>query len=328
MHKKLSIIVLIISIPLSIIVGAVLHGAKIFPYKELQNVFRFISGKPPVFSDIWSIGIYEGDSPFTIKDSPNVKNPVLTAEHVTDIKCSFVADPFIVKEDSVFYMFFEAFNIESDHADIGLAESKDGYNWTYKQIVLDEEFQLSYPHVFKHDGEYYMIPETFEDYNVLLYRAVEFPTRWEFDTVLVGGFRFFDASIVYYNDYWWIFASLGHENDDLYLFYSKELKGEWKLHKKRPLIRKDPNISRPAGNLLVIDGKLYRFAQDDYPTYGIQVFAFEITEITPDSYKDKIVSEEPIISASGKGWNTYGMHQISAIKLGDKKWIATVDGVR
>jgi len=328
MHKKLSIIVLIISIPLSIIIGAVLQGAKIFPYDELRNVFRFISGQPPVFSDTWSIGIYEGESPFTIKDSPNVKNPVLTSEHVTDIKCSFVADPFIVKEDSVFYMFFEAFNIESDHADIGLAESKDGYNWTYKQIVLDEEFQLSYPHVFKHDGEYYMIPETFEDYNVLLYRAVEFPTRWEFDTVLVGGFRFFDASIVYYNDYWWIFASLGHENDDLYLFYSKELKGEWKLHKKRPLIRMDPNISRPAGNLLVIDGKLYRFAQDDYPTYGIQVFAFEITEITPDSYKDKIVSEEPIISASGKGWNTYGMHQISAIKLGDKKWIAAVDGVR
>jgi galactitol-specific phosphotransferase system IIC component len=50
MRKKLSVIALIICIPLSIIIGAVLQGAKIFPYDELRNVFRFISGKPPVFA--------------------------------------------------------------------------------------------------------------------------------------------------------------------------------------------------------------------------------------------------------------------------------------
>lgn len=139
MHKKITISIMILLIPLSIIIGAVLQQMRIFPFDQLRTIIRFISGKPPVFADIWSIGIYEGESPFNIKDSPSVKNPVLSAEQVTDIKCSFVADPFIVKEDSMFYLFFEAFNIESDHADIGLAESNDGYNWNYRQIVLDEK---------------------------------------------------------------------------------------------------------------------------------------------------------------------------------------------
>ena len=72
--------------------------------------------------------------------------------------------------------------------------------------------------------------------------------------------------------------------------------------------------------------RLYRLAQDCYPTYGSQVSAFEVTEISKTSYAEKIV-EGPLVKASGKGWNAQGMHHVDAFELSSGSWIAAVDGV-
>ena len=68
-------------------------------------------------------------------------------------------------------------NALSGHGDIGLAVSDDGINWSYKQIVLDEPFHMSYPYVFKWQEDFYMIPESQEANSVRLYRALDFPTK-------------------------------------------------------------------------------------------------------------------------------------------------------
>lgn len=58
-------------------------------------------GRPVVYYyDIWSIGIYEGESPFELKPAQGVTNPVLTAESVTDAKADYVADPFVIIEQN------------------------------------------------------------------------------------------------------------------------------------------------------------------------------------------------------------------------------------
>ena len=64
--------------------------------------------------------------------------------------------------------------------------------------------------------------------------------------------------------------------------------------------------------------------QDDYPSYGIQVFAFAITELTEKSYVENIVSEKPVVSMTGNGWNAAGMHHVNLHNIGDK-WMAVVD---
>ena len=102
----------------------------------------------------WSIGIYTGESPFNFISPENVVNPVLTAKDVTDVSAFYVADPFMINENSTWYMFFEVVNIKTFQGDIGLAISNDGFNWTYKQIVLDEQFHLSYPYIFKWRNDY------------------------------------------------------------------------------------------------------------------------------------------------------------------------------
>jgi len=228
----------------------------------------------------WSIGIYIGESPFNFVSPENITNPILTAKDVTDVPADFVADPFMIKDNSTWYMFFEVMNSQTHQGDIGLAISNDGLNWIYKQIVLDESFHLSYPYVFKWKNEYYMIPDSYQANSIRLYEAVDFPTQWSFVGTLIYG-NYVDSSIFRYDDRWWIFVETNPEgNNILRLYYAEDLMGPWIEHPESPIIEGDANIARPGGKVLVFDGRIVRYAQDDDPTYGNQVRAFEITELT------------------------------------------------
>ena len=122
----------------------------------------------------WSIRIYFGASPFDI--GPSDISPAITAADVSDIAADFVADPFLFKEGDTWHLFFEVLNSSTMQGDIAVATSKDLLRWDYKQVVLDEQFHLSFPLVFRSDGEIFMIPETTEANGVRLYRATKFPS--------------------------------------------------------------------------------------------------------------------------------------------------------
>ncbi|MDX1436534.1 MAG: hypothetical protein R3335_06975, partial [Anaerolineales bacterium] len=138
----------------------------------------------------WTIGIYRGDSPFTVSGSSTLWEPVLRAEDVTDISAKFVADPFLIQEAGRWYLFFEAYNNQTGQGDLAVATSENARSWNYDQVVLDEAFHLSYPYVFRWEGAYYMIPESYEANSVRLYRADLFPNRWTFVATLVEGDEF------------------------------------------------------------------------------------------------------------------------------------------
>ena len=273
----------------------------------------------------WSIGIYRGKSPFLFFSPPDINNPVLTYRDVTDVPAKFVADPFMVEENSTWYMFFEVMNARTNQGDIGLAISRDGFHWAYKQIVLNEPFHLSYPYVFKWKDEYYMIPESHEARSVRLYKAVDFPLEWSLVATLLDEDLYVDSSVFYFNDTWWLFSS-PLESDTLRLYYAHDLIGPWVEHPKSPVVQGDKNIARPGGRVVIADGRIIRYTQDDDPIYGNQVRAFEISELTPASYKEKEVTTSPILRGSGKGWNAERMHHIDPHQIDENKWIACVDG--
>ena len=54
----------------------------------------------------WDIEIYRGPSPFALQNMDKAANPVLTAASVTDVVADFIADPFIIRADGTWYMFF------------------------------------------------------------------------------------------------------------------------------------------------------------------------------------------------------------------------------
>jgi hypothetical protein len=274
----------------------------------------------------WTIGIYRSNSPFHFNELQGWINPLFRAEDVTDVSAKFVADPFLVKEGDAWNLFFEVYNNETQQGDLAVATSTNTWTWKYEKLILDEPFHLSYPYVFQSDGEYYLIPESFEDNSIRLYKADEFPAKWSFVKTLVEGRDFVDNSIVFYNNKWWLFSSVT-SNDKLYLHYADSLTSLWKEHPQSPIVVGDVHKSRPSGRLLVYDGKLYRFTMDIDPPIGThQVMAYEITEITPTSYSEKLAQQAPVVQASGSGWNGQAMHQLDPVQVDENSWIASVDG--
>jgi len=277
----------------------------------------------------WSIAIYSGDSPFALSAAPGVINPVLTASDVTDLSARYVADPFMIRMESLWYMFFEVLEDETGRGKIAYAQSDDALTWTYKSVVLEEPFHLSYPYVFACHNEIYMVPETGNAMEVRLYRAVEFPIRWQFAGNLLTGKRYVDSSLVHYHDCWWLFsADAPTRNDSLRLYRSERIEGAWTEHPSSPVVTSNPHLARPAGRVFEYGGSLFRYAQDDSPWYGRQVWALEITKLTHTDYAERLVTEEPVLRRSRFGWNSLGMHHVDPHPLAGNRWIACVDGHR
>ena len=271
---------------------------------------------------MWSIAIYRGATPFELQPAP----PVLTQHDVTDIPADFVADPFLLHHDDTWHIFFEVLNTSTQLGEIGLATSRDAAAWSYQRIVLKEPFHLSYPHVFTWHDEHYMLPETLNAGAVCLYKAIDFPFRWSNIARLVET-PLADPTIFRCNDLWWLFAcSTPYQHDTLRLYFAAELTGPWTEHPRSPIISADRRRARPAGRVITFNNRLFRFAQDCGPRYGSSVRAFEILELTTNSYAEVEHDPTPLLRASGTGWNAFRMHHIDAHELPDGEWLACVDG--
>jgi hypothetical protein len=272
---------------------------------------------------IFSVAIYTGETLHDLAPAPGlVRNPVLAAGDVQDIRAEFLADPFMVEVDGTWHMFVETMNADSQLGEIGWATSPDALRWTYERTVLKEEFHLSYPYVFQHEGEWWMVPETGNAGEIRLYRADPFPTRWTLVKTLFEG-RWFDASPFQHEGRWYMYGN--RTFGVLELMHADRLQGPWELHPCNPLVAGDPHVSRPGGRVIELDGRPVRFTQDCYPDYGMQVFPFEILELTPTAYREQPLGEGPVLRGGTFPWNRVGMHHIDPYRI-DGRWLACVDG--
>ncbi len=275
----------------------------------------------------WSIGIYVGSSPLSLHPSKDINNPVLSYKDILDVNAEFVADPFMFQRKDKWYMFFEVMNTTTGHGDIGLATSPNGVNWTYKKIVLDEPFHLSFPYIFESEGDIYMLPESADANAIRIYKADVFPTRWTYIEDLVEG-RYADSTILHHDNIWWLFTTNPHPNSDsVYLFHADNLLGPWLEHPMNPVVEYKARGARSAGKIIEFENRIIRFVQDIYPTYGKSARAYEIVNLSKSHYEEKPIGNDTIVTATGNGWNARGMHHIDAHKIGDKSWIAVVDGI-
>lgn len=277
---------------------------------------------------VWSIGIRTGASPGALAP-PRDDEPVLTAAHVTDVPATSVADPFLLHHDGRWNMVFEVDDWLARKGAIGLATSSDGLRWSYERIILDEPFHLSYPCVFEHDGDVWMVPETAQAEAVRLYRARRFPDDWEHVADLLSGESFADATPFRHDGRWWMFVETsGEAHDTLRLFTAPDLLGRWQEHPRSPVVQGDAMRARPAGPVIAIDGRLVRLAQNCTPDYGTDVRGMEILALTPREYAERPLAGHRLLGPSGSGWNARGMHHLAATRTADGMWLAAVDGWR
>jgi hypothetical protein len=279
----------------------------------------------------WSISIYEGNNYLNLQPSVAVQNPVLSRRAVNDVVTAFVADPFIIKLESEWLMFFEVFNQKRQKGEISFAQSKDGYTWNYQHLILSEDFHLSYPYVFEFESNWYMIPETGEANSVRLYKAKNFPHTWEYVSEILFGKRFVDASILNFDEMWWLFVGVeqndGNPCNTLELYYADSPVGDWIEHPMSPIVSNSIEISRPAGRVCNIDHRLIRFTQDCAVTYGYNVTAIQIETLTKTEYREEKIqaNSDYLFELGTMTCNQIGMHHLDFIILPDRHYVACVD---
>ncbi len=279
----------------------------------------------------WAIDVYAGPSPLALSPRDGGGGggggkPAISRADISDVPAQFVADPFMIRSDGRWHMFFEVMNCATDRGEIGLAVSSDAVRWEYRGRVLVEPFHLSYPHVFKWRDDYYMTPETLALQSVSLYRATRFPTHWKRIASLVSA-RAADPTIFEAGGMLWLMAcSPARNSETLRLYGSTSLFGTWTEHPASPLVAADASRARPGGRVISHAGRMIRFAQDCSAVYGERVRAFEIRELRPGSYREVEIPCSPALGPSGSGWNARGMHHVDAHELPDGGWIACVDG--
>ena len=274
----------------------------------------------------WAIGMYWGGDPCSLE--PVGSEPVLTKRDVTDVPADFVADPFMLRHDGLWYLFMEVLNRRRGLGEIGLATSEDARSWRYDRIVLREPFHLSYPLVFAAGGHVYMLPETVAAGAMRLYRAAPFPYVWEPIEDLVTGHPFRDPTLFTHRGTWWLFTETGARWQDgvLRLYHADTLRGPWREHPRSPVVDSDPRVARPAGRVIEHRGDLLRFAQDCSTQYGKRVFAVRITALSPTEYVEQPLLDRAVLEGTGSTWNADRMHHVDAHELAAGHWLACVDG--
>jgi hypothetical protein len=202
----------------------------------------------------------------------------------------FWADPFIWLHENQYHVFIEELPYSTNRGYIICLTLDEDLNIVTNQVVLEKPYHLSYPFLFEHEGQLYMLPETKQNNRIELYRCVRFPDQWEFEKALIDNIRALDSTLLEANGKWWLFANIHEEGgsawDTLHLYYSDSpLSVQWTPHPLNPIV-KDIYSARPAGRIFLHEGKLIRPSQDCSVDYGYAINFNRIVTLTETDYAE------------------------------------------
>ncbi len=206
------------------------------------------------------------------------------------------ADPFVVERDGKYHVFMEELIFSEGRGRIATFSIDKEGRYTFPQPALDKPYHLSYPFLFEHDNELYMIPESAENRTVDAYRCVSFPDQWEHAATLMNDVFAVDATLAEHEGRWYMFVTMrnnDHTNclDELFIFHADHpLSTEWTAHALNP-VSTDVRNARPAGALFRHNGNLYRPAQNGSRRYGYGMKINVVDELSPENYREREVSQ-------------------------------------
>lgn len=269
---------------------------------------------------LWSIGLTKASSLETLQHGLHI-DPIIQNSNLEEWGGVAAADPFGIQVDGVWFVFFEMFT-RSANAVIGVASSDDLDRWTVHGTCLRESHHLSYPFVFRHGEDIFMVPESKSVRRVDAYRAIDFPMRWERVATLARG-RLMDATMVPWRGRYWL-ISCWHSYW-LRAFWSDHPLGPYRPH-WLPVVRtySKRNV-RPGGRIVSVDGRLIRPVQDNTECYGKQLRGMVIERLDRGWFSERPLQATPLLQPSGTTWHSQRMHHLDLHPLG-KGWLGFVDG--
>ena len=240
------------------------------------------------------------------------------------------ADPFLFCHQGKRYIFCEACDIFKDRGVLAYRMIDEDGRISKMRVCMDTGFHLSYPNVFSYNGQIYMIPETAADGQVQVYRATQFPDKWEKCAVLLDHISACDTNLIQYEEQWYLMtlvydtAVIPYRYDKLYTFV-------WNGQEFIPCMEEPAvegaKIARNAGGIFQNEEMFYRVSQNCHNHYGEEINFHQIKKLTPTCYEEEIVGQigvaDIVVDSVQKydGIHTYNVDdRYEIIDLQKKKW--------
>jgi hypothetical protein len=232
----------------------------------------------------------------------------------------FYADPMLLQHEGRIWLLAEDYEYEPNEARriVAAEVGGDGQIGPFTP-ALTTDHHVSYPLVFYHDHEIYMVPETAADRAVWLYRARRFPFEWTRERRLFPHAAY-DTTPWYHEGTWYFFTTIperGPARCVTHLFWADSLTGVWRLHPKSPV--GGHGEGRGAGPIFREDGRVIRPTQCGHPRYGYSFSFDEIVGLDRETFEQRrIATFEPTWHSRLYGMHTYG--RVGEMEVIDGCW--------
>jgi hypothetical protein len=220
------------------------------------------------------------------------------------------ADPFGYKYDGQIRIYYEFLEHSTFKGEIFTGILDSGKILDIQKHINFEE-HLSYPYILEFNDKLYGVPESANTYEVRLYEIDKTTGQWTYVKNILTDFAALDSSLIYFNGSWWLFCTNKDFNprQDLFIFYSDSLLGEWKPHRLNPVKHNIFN-SRPGGTPFVNNGILYRPTQDGSGSYGKRIVINRILQLSKERFEEEICR---IVEPAANSTYTAGIHTLSSV---------------
>lgn len=222
------------------------------------------------YHEEWNIGIANKPKDLTLDNLSHLcQDDTLTW---LSVRYHFQADPFLLKYQGKLYVFYEALNhswikgaLRCRVLDSDLQEIED--------FALDDinalGCHLSFPQLWQADGDIYLMPESHEKNAIVIFKAVDFPKKWQIVQTIDNG-KYIDSVVFHNNNQQWLISSL-HKTAERKVFRFQN--ATWQTVNIN--YTSDDNHSRLGGGAfrLVFGEQVYLPVQENHPKeYGKSLF--------------------------------------------------------
>lgn len=254
--------------------------------------------------DQWHVGIVDEPIQEIFR-----KGALPSATWLPNPRGRYLADPFAIPESDTILV--EDFDHATQRGRIAVIDMSSSSDLPPRPShILNGEGHMSYPFLFRSEGQIYCLPETSDQRRAILYRAVNWPHSWTTHAVIAEGLAATDSTIVHHAGKWWMFCTDDEAggSSHLHIYYASQLEGPWQGHLLNP-VKVDVRSARPAGTPFFSGGRLIRPAQQHSKGYGSGVVFNVVEKLSSNEFFESVVSA---VDPPAHGSYRHGIHTLSA----------------